>query len=98
MKMPALRKTCWCAMAGACALLALGCGTVAKTLVMKNPKVEKILTDPQLDRTVTHTGHVEYVGDDDNRITVLYVTGTPYEMGYEHGLLLGPQVRETIKD
>jgi hypothetical protein len=83
---------------GVCALLALGCGTVAKTLVMKNPKVEKILTDPVMDRTVTHTGHVEYVGDEDNRITVLYVTGTPYEMGYEHGLLLGAQVRETIKD
>jgi hypothetical protein len=34
------------AMAGACALLALGCSTVARTVVMKNPKVEKILTDP----------------------------------------------------
>ncbi len=86
------------AMAGACALLALGCGTVARDLVMTNPKVERILTDPPMDRTVTHTGHLEYIGDDDNRITVLYVTGTPYEMGYEHGLLLGAQVRATIKD
>ncbi|HXI82825.1 MAG TPA: C45 family peptidase [Verrucomicrobiae bacterium] len=93
-----LRKIrCWVA-TGACALFALGCASVAKTLVMKNPKVEKILSDPPVDRTVTHTGHLEYVGDDDNRITVLYVTGTPYEMGYEHGLLLGAQVRETIKD
>src|ERR1017187_334987 len=98
MRMPGLRKSCPWAVAGACALLALGCGTVAKTLVMKNPKVEKILTDPVMDRTVTHTGHLEYIGDEDNRITVLYVTGTPYEMGYEHGLLLGAQVRETIKD
>ncbi len=93
-----LRTTCGLVAAGACALLALGCGTVAKTVVMNNPKVEKILTDPPMDRTVTHTGHLEYVGDDDNRITVLYVTGTPYEMGYEHGLLLGAQVRETIAD
>ena len=80
------------------AVLALGCGTVAKTLVMKNPKVESILDEPKLDRTVTHTGRVEYIGDEENRITVLYVTGTPYEMGYEHGRLLAAQVRETIDD
>src|SRR6267154_4548848 len=88
---------CWVA-SGVCALLALGCASVAKTLVIKNPKVEKILSDPQVDHTVTHTGHLEYIGDDDNRITVLYVTGTPYEMGYEHGVLLAAQVRDTIKD
>jgi len=81
-----------------CVLLALGCGTVAKTLVMNNPKVEKILTEPKPDRVVTHTGRVEYIGNDDDRITVLYVTGTPYEMGYEHGLLLTAQVRGTIQD
>src|ERR1019366_10147840 len=89
------RNICLC---GACALFVLGCGTVANHLVMTNPKVEKILTDPPKDHTVTHTGHLEYIGDDDNRITVLYVTGTPYEMGYEHGLLLAAQVRATIKD
>jgi isopenicillin-N N-acyltransferase-like protein len=80
------------------AVLALGCGTVAKTLVMSNPKVKSILDEPRLDRTVTHTGHIEYIGDDENRITVLYVTGTPYEMGYEQGRLLAPQVRDTIRD
>ncbi|HUJ71864.1 MAG TPA: hypothetical protein VLZ30_06440, partial [Verrucomicrobiae bacterium] len=84
--------------AGICALLALGCGTAARTLVMNNPRVEKILTEPKPDRTVTHTGRVEYIGDADNRITVLYVTGTPYEMGYEHGRLLAEQIRGTIKD
>ena len=94
-EMLTFRNTCLCAV---CALLALGCGTVANHLVMNNPKVEKILTDPPKDHTVTHTGHLEYIGDDDNRITVLYVTGTPYEMGYEHGVLLAKQVHETIKD
>lgn len=84
--------------ASLCALMALGCGTVAKTLVMNNPKVEKILTPPKPDRAVEHVGRVEYVGDADNRITVLYVTGTPYEMGYEQGKLLADQVRATIKD
>ena len=82
----------------ACTLLALGCGTVAKTLVMKNPQVESILDEPQLDRTVTHTGRVEYIGADDNRITVLYVSGTPYEMGHEQGRLLAAQVHATIRD
>ena len=96
-RMMTFRKIRPWAMAGACALLALGCSTVARTVVMKNPKVEKILTDPVLDRTVTHEGHLEYIGNDDDRITVLYVSGTPYEMGYEHGLLLAAQVRETIE-
>jgi hypothetical protein len=80
------------------ALLALGCGTVAKTLVMNSPQVEKVLTPPKPDRTVEHAGRVESVGDADDRITVLYVTGTPYEMGYEQGRLLGDQVRATIRD
>ncbi|MGO9243703.1 MAG: C45 family autoproteolytic acyltransferase/hydolase [Verrucomicrobiia bacterium] len=83
---------------GLCALMALGCGTVAKTLVMNNPKVEKILTPPKPDHTIEHVGRVEYVGDADDRITVLYVTGTPYEMGYEQGRLLADQVRATIRD
>jgi len=77
---------------------ALGCGTVAKNLVMTNPRVESILDQPKLDRTVTHVGHVEYIGDEENRITVLYVSGTPYEMGYEQGQLLAAQVRGTIGD
>jgi isopenicillin-N N-acyltransferase-like protein len=92
-----LRKY-WASLTVAGVVLALGCGTVAKSLVMSNPKVESILDEPKLDRTVTHTGRVEYIGDDENRITVLYVTGTPYEMGYEHGRLLAAEVRGTIRD
>src|SRR5579871_3787747 len=86
------------AFASICAGLALGCGTVAKTLVMNNPKVEHILTPPKADHTVTHEGRVEYIGEGDSRITVLYVSGTPYEMGYEHGRLLADQVKATIAD
>jgi len=80
------------------AVIALGCGSVAKTLVLKNPKVEKVLTPPKPDRTVEHVGRIESIGEGDNRITVLYVSGTPYEMGYEHGRLLADQVRATIRD
>ncbi len=91
-------RICSLSVGAAMISLALGCGTVAKTLVMTNPKVEHILDEPKLDRTVTHTGHIEYIGDDENRITVLYVSGTPYEMGYEQGRLLAAQVRGTIHD
>src|SRR5881628_2510388 len=49
-------------------------------------------------RTVAHFGTVETIGEGENQITVLYVSGTPYEMGYEHGRLLAPQVRATIQD
>lgn len=83
---------------GLCALMALGCGTVAKDLVMNNPRVEKILTAPKPDHTIEHVGRVEYVGDAEDRVTVLYVSGTPYEMGYEQGRLLADQVRATIRD
>src|SRR2546422_171919 len=77
----------------------IGCGSVAKQIVMRNPKVEHILDKrPKPDHTVTHTGSVETIGEGENAITVLYVTGTPYEMGYEHGRLLREQVRATIKD
>ena len=79
-------------------LATAGCGTVARTLVMNNPKVESILDRPKIDRTVSTQGHIEYIGEGDTRITVLYVSGTPYEMGYEHGRLLGPEVKGTIRD
>jgi isopenicillin-N N-acyltransferase like protein len=84
--------------AGAVALAAVGCGTVAKQVVLHNPKVEHILAKEQTDRTVTHQGYVETIGDADCRITVLYVSGTPYEMGYEQGRLLRSEVRATIRD
>ena len=96
--MAGLRKINFWMVVGVCALLAQGCGTVAKNLVMNNPRVEKILAEPKPDRTISHTGRVECIGGDDNRITVLYVSGTPYEMGYEHGRLLAKEVRGTIRD
>ena len=80
-------------------IILFGCGPVAKQVVMHNPKVEHILARPSKpDRTVTHTGTVEIIGEGENQITVLYVAGTPYEMGYEHGRLLREQVRATVRD
>ena len=82
----------------AVALAAVGCGTMAKQVVLHNPKVEHVLAKEQTDRTVTHQGYVETIGDADCRVTVLYVTGTPYEMGYEQGRLLKSEVHATIHD
>jgi hypothetical protein len=79
-------------------IAACGCGPVAKQVMLHNPQVAHILNKPAFDRTVTHTGTVETIGDGENQITVLYVTGTPYEMGFEHGRLLASQVRGTITD
>jgi len=76
----------------------IGCGAVAKQALLHNPKVEHILEPPKPDRTVTHTGTVAIVGEVDCPITVLYVAGTWYEMGFEQGRLLAPQVRATIQD
>src|SRR5438309_1312002 len=77
-------------------VLITGCGQTAKELVLSNARIQSMLTGPPPDRSLTHTGRVDYVGEGENRITVLYVTGNSYEMGYQQGKLLGPQVKATI--
>lgn len=75
-----------------------GCGYIAKEALLNNPRVQSVLDKPTYDHTLTHTGTVATVGSGEDAITVLYVTGTPYEMGYQHGQLLGEQVRATIRN
>lgn len=79
-------------------LAALGCGTVARQIAFRHPKVASMLDTPVPDRQVTHPGRVETIGDGEDRITVLHVSGSPYEMGYEHGRLLREQVQLTVQD
>lgn len=80
-------------------VLLTGCGYVAKEALLRNPRVESILDRRfPFDRTLTQTGSVTTVGSGENTITVLHVTGTPYEMGYQHGQLLKTQIRATIRD
>jgi isopenicillin-N N-acyltransferase-like protein len=78
-------------------LIGAGCGTIARQSVMNHPKVKGMLEEPVMDRTVSQRGHLDSIGQGEDRITVLYVSGTPYEMGYEHGRSLGPEVRQTIE-
>jgi isopenicillin-N N-acyltransferase-like protein len=76
----------------------VGCGAVAKQALLRHPKVAHVVEAPKPDHSVTHAGTVETIGEGENQMTVLYVAGTPYEMGYEHGRLLADQVRATIAD
>jgi isopenicillin-N N-acyltransferase-like protein len=78
--------------------LTVGCGAVAKQMVVRSAAVQNLFDEPPANRTVTASGRIESIGDEENRITVLYVSGTPYEMGYEHGRLLKHEVRATIRD
>jgi hypothetical protein len=78
--------------------LVQGCGSVAKSVVLNNAQAKRILGPDHFDRTVTHQGHVETIGEGDSRITVLYVSGTPYEMGYQQGKLLSQEIHGTIHD
>lgn len=77
------------------AVAAAGCGTIAKEIVLRHPQVLSRLDDPAPDRSVNHAGHVEWIGDADNKIAVLHVYGSSYEMGYQHGKLLASDVRAT---
>ena len=76
----------------------VGCGLVAKHVFFANPKVQHILATSKPDRSLTQPGHVETIGTNAVRITVLYVSGNPYEMGFQHGQLLAEQVRAAIRD
>ncbi len=44
-------------------------------------------------QTIATADVVEYIGDAENQITVVFLKGSPYEMGFIHGSLLKPQVR-----
>jgi hypothetical protein len=54
---------------------------------------EKIMSLEQ-ERKIVSKARVEKT--DDGRITVLYVQGTPYERGYQHGVLLRKQVEDNL--
>ena len=55
----------------------------------------KIAGQP-LRRKVTTEGKVERIGEGINEIKVLYVKGTPYEMGFQYGKLLKDDMRSSL--
>ena len=52
----------------------------------------------KIERSVLNEGGIEKIGTDANEITVLYLKGTPYEMGFQHGKLLKDDLRDSLDD
>ncbi|HIH97248.1 MAG TPA: hypothetical protein HA348_07240 [Thermoplasmata archaeon] len=71
------------------------CGCVRSITKHSKFYKEKIATEP-FERKVVNEGKVEKIGQGINEITVLYVKGTPYEMGFQHGKLLRDDIRKCI--
>lgn len=85
---------CWGALLAACAVLQAGVGYADPGGV--SAPARKIVTciDSQDAKTVARCGKgwLERI----NGYPVLHVKGTPYEMGYQHGVLLRESVRENM--
>ena len=58
--------------------------------------IQKRIFDGRLNKEVSASGKREIIGKDGHLINVLYLSGTPYEMGYQHGRLIGKEVNENI--
>jgi len=54
------------------------------------------VTSPE-ERKVTHEGRRETIGEGKDAITVLYLKGSFYEMGYQRGVLMRNEVRESVR-
>src|SRR4051812_42705809 len=53
-----------------------------------------LIDSPEKERAVRSKGSIEWT--DDGRIRVVYVEGTPYERGYQHGALLRREIQDNI--
>ena len=53
------------------------------------------ILDMEDDRRIVEKGRVGWT--EDGRMRVLYLSGTPYERGYQHGALLRPEVRDNLE-
>jgi isopenicillin-N N-acyltransferase-like protein len=56
---------------------------------------KRIATEP-VERKVVNEGRVEKIGRGTNEITVLYLKGSHYEMGFQHGKLLKDDLRDSL--
>jgi isopenicillin-N N-acyltransferase-like protein len=53
-----------------------------------------IVTSPEIEQQIVSKGRLEWSAD--GRVRVLYVQGTPYERGYQHGYLLRKEIQDNI--
>jgi hypothetical protein len=59
-------------------------------------KIDPMLNDPPPSRVVTHRGRLAVL--DGGRVRVLYLEGSPYEMGVEQSLLIGAEYKKTLPE
>ena len=52
----------------------------------------RVKSEP-LEKKVINEGRIEKIGNKDNEISVIYVKGTPYEMGFQQGKLLKEKIQ-----
>jgi len=85
---------CWGALLAACAVLQAGVGYADPGTVSAPTRKIVACIDSQDAKTVARCGKgwLERI----NGYPVLHVKGTPYEMGYQHGVLLRESVRENM--
>src|SRR3989338_8794983 len=78
--------------------LAIGMGTLLSgcALYDKTDFIKKRIFDGRLNKEVSALGRREIIGEKEHLINVLYLSGTPYEMGYQHGRLMSKEVNENI--
>jgi isopenicillin-N N-acyltransferase-like protein len=70
-----------------------GCvGSVVKHTEFYKSRIAK---EP-VERKVVNEGRIEKIGTGTNVITVLYVKGSHYEMGFQHGKLLKDDLRDSL--
>ena len=53
-----------------------------------------IVTSPDIEKTIVDKAKLTYT--DDGKIRVLYLSGTPYERGYQHGYLLKKEIHDSM--
>lgn len=54
-----------------------------------------VITSPDEENKILSKASLGYT--DDGKIRVLYTSGTPYEIGYQHGVLLRKEINDNIK-
>ncbi len=77
-------------------LLGTGCSILVKPIVRQTSLYKKKVRAEPLEKRVNWTGDKERLHNGEAFIDVVYCKGTPYEIGYQHGLQLKEGVRENV--
>ena len=77
-----------------CVLLASSC---AGWMIRRTEVYGKLFVEPPPKATAGRAGWVQTIGEGADRITVVYLEGSHYEMGRRYGELLGAQVRACMR-